>query len=106
MTLHGIILHDGLWRVTKHLSYVEVEWLHAVALLEREVGIASSLTNDIQWSTLALGNLTYMFNVLLVNQQAHTFLTLVGDNLLRAQSLVTDRQLSHINLTAALLNEL
>ena len=82
MALYSIILHDGLWRVTEHLSDIEVERLHTVALLEREVGIASGLTNDIQRSTLALSNLTYMFDMLLVDEQTHTLLTLVGDNLL------------------------
>ena len=82
VTLHRIIFHDGLWRVPEHLSHVEVEGFHTITLLEREVGIASGLTDDIQRSTLTLSNLPHMFDMLLVDKQAHTFLTLVGDDLL------------------------
>ena len=92
--------------MTKHLSNIQIEWLHTVALLEREVGIASGLTYYIQWSTLTLSNLTYMLDMLLVDKQAHTLLTLVSDYLLRTQSLIADRQLGHIDLTTALFNEL
>ena len=82
MALYGIIFHDGLWRVSEHLSHIEVERLHTIALLEREVSIACGLSDYIQRSTLALGNLTYMFDVLLVDEQTHTLLTLVGNDLL------------------------
>ena len=82
MTLYSIVSHDSLRRVAEHLSHIEVEWLHTVALLEREMGIASGLTNHIQRGTLALCNLTDMFDMLFVDEQAHTFLTLVGDDLL------------------------
>ena len=47
-----------------------------------------------------------MFDMLLVDEQSHTLLTLVSNDLLRAQSLVANRQFSHINLTTALLNKL
>ena len=82
MTLYSIIFHNGLWRVPEHLSHIQIKWLHAVALLEREVGIASGFPDYIQRGTLTLGNLTYMFDMLLVDEQAHTLLTLVGDDLL------------------------
>ncbi len=106
MALYSIILHNGLWRVTEHLSNIQIEWLHTIALLEREVGIASGLTYYIQRSTLALSNLSNVLNVLLVDEQAHTLLTLVGNDFLARKGLVTDRQFGHINLTTTLLNEL
>ena len=106
MTLHGIVTHDGLRRVTKHLSHIEIEGLHTVALLEREVGITCGLTNHIQRCTLALSNLTHVFDMLLVDEQSHTLLTFIGNNLLRAQGLVADGQLGHVDLTTALLDEL
>ena len=92
--------------MTKHLGNIQIERLYTVALLEREVGIARGLTNHIQRCTLALCNLTNMFNVLLVDEQSHALLTLVGNNLLGTQRLIADRQLGHINLTTALFNEL
>ena len=92
--------------MTEHLSHVEVEWLHTVSLLEAEVSIASSLTYHVHWSTLTVGNLLYLFNIFFVDEQAHTLLTLVGDDFLSAQSLVTDRQLSHVDFATALFYQL
>ena len=68
--------------MTEHLADLQVEGTNTVALLEAEVRIACCLTYHIQWSTLALGNLTYMVDVLLVDKQAHTLLTLVGNDFL------------------------
>ena len=41
-----------------------------------------------------------------VDEQAHTLLALVGNNLLSRESLVADRQFGHVNLATALLYEL
>ncbi len=70
------------------------------------MGIARRLTNHIQRRTLTLGNLTDVLDMLLVDEQTHTFLTLVGDDLLARERLVADGQLGHIDLTTAFLNEL
>ena len=91
--------------MTEHLSHVEVERTYAVALLKAEVCIAGCLTNNIHRSALALCNLLNVLYVLFLNKQAHAFLTLIGDNLLRRKSLVADRKLGHVNLTTALLDE-
>ena len=92
--------------MTKHLSNIQVERLHAVALLEREVGIAGSLTDHVQRGTLTFGNLTDVLNVFLVDKQTHALLTLVGNDFLRRKRLVANRQLGHVNLATTLLNEL
>ena len=70
------------------------------------MGIAGGFTNYIQRSTLALGNLAHMVDVLLVDEKTHALLTLVGNDFLGRQCLVADRQLSHINLTTTFLNKL
>ena len=44
--------------------------------------------------------------MLLVDEQTHTLLTLVGDDLLARKRLIADGQLGHIDLTTTLLNEL
>ena len=82
MALYGLVHHIGLGRMTEHLGHIEVERLDAVALLEREVGIAGGLTDHIQRGTLALGNLAYMLDMLFVDEQAHALLTLVGNDFL------------------------
>ena len=70
------------------------------------MGIASGLAHHVHRRTLTLGNTTHMLNVLLVDEQTHAFLTLVGDDLLRRQGLVADGQLGHIDLAATLLDQL
>ena len=92
--------------MTEHLSYIEVEWLYAVSLLEAEVSIACSLTNYVHWSTLTVGNLLNLADILLVDEQAHALLALVGDDFLGAQSLVADRQLRHVDFATALFYQL
>ena len=88
--------------MTEHLGYVKVERFNAIALLEREMGVASGLTNHIHRGALALSYLLYVFNMFLVNQQSHALLTLVGNDFLGRQRLVTDGQFGHIYLTATL----
>ncbi len=92
--------------MTEHLSHVEVEWLHAVSLLEAEVSVASSLAHHVHRSTLTVGNLLNLTDIFLVDEQAHALLTLVGDDFLGAQGLVADRQLRHVDFATALLNQL
>ena len=62
--------------------------------------IAGCFTDYVHRSAFAFGNLTYMFNGFFFNQQTHTFLTLVSDDFFSRQSLVTDRQLAHVNHSA------
>ena len=106
MTLYGLIAHDGLGRVAEHLCHIKVERFHAVGLLEREVGVAGSLTYHIERGTLALGNLAHMLNMFLVDEQSHALLTLVGNNLFGTQCLVANGKLAHIYLAATFLDQL
>ena len=66
--LYGLVDHYGLRRMTEHLSYVEVERLHAVSLLEAEVSIASGLTNHVHRSTLTVGNLLNLADIFFVDE--------------------------------------
>ncbi len=105
MPLYGNIAHDGLGRMTEHLRNVEVERTHAVALLEREVRIASGLAHHIHRGTLALGDAAHLLDVLLVDEQSHALLALVGYYLLGAQCLVADGQLCHVDASATFLHQ-
>ena len=91
--------------MAEHLCHVEVEWLNAVALTEREVCIARSLTHHIQRGTLAFGNAAHMFDMLLVDEKSHALLTFVCYYLLCRQRFVADRQFCHVYLATALLNK-
>ena len=56
MPLHSLVTHYCLGAVAEHLSYVKIEWAHAVGLLEGEVGIARGLAHHVERSSLARGN--------------------------------------------------
>ena len=92
--------------MTEHLCHIQIEGFYAIALNEREVGVASGLANHIQRSTFTLGNTAHMVDMLLVDKQSHTLLTLIGNDFLGRQCLVADGQLGHVDTSAALLNQL
>ena len=92
--------------MAEHLGHVQVEGLHAVGLLEGEVGIARGLADDIHRGTFTLSDLADVVDVLLVDEQAHALLTLVGNDLFAGERLVTNGQLGHVDLTATLLYKL
>ena len=68
--------------------------------------VAGSLADNIQRSTLALGNLAHVFDVFLVDEQSHALLALVGYYLLCRQRLVADRQFGHVDASTTFLNQL
>ena len=105
-TLHGLVVHIGFRRMAEHLSHVEVERTDPVTLLKREVGVTGGLAYHIERSTLTLGNLAHMVDMFFLNEQSHTLLALVGDDFLRREGLVADRQLGHVDRTAAFLHQL
>ena len=105
MTFYGLVYHIGFGRRTEHLFYGKVERTYTVSLLESETMITGCFTDYVHWSAFAFGNLTYMFNSLFFNQQTHTFLTFVSDDFFGRQSLVTDRQLAHIDQTTTFFHE-
>ncbi len=103
MTHHGLVGHNGFGGMSEHLGYVQVKRLLTIALYKTEVSITGCLTDDVHRSTFTVGNFPDMIQILLVNQQSHTLLALVADDLLGAESLVPDRQLGHVNLPATIL---
>ena len=88
---HGLIGHDGLGRVSKHLCHIQVERLHAIGLYEREVCVTSGLTHHIQRCALTLGDGLDVIQMSLVDEQSHALLALVGNDFLGAERLITDR---------------
>ena len=92
--------------MAKHLSHIEVERTFAVSLLEGEVGIAGCFANNIKRSALTFCYLAYVFDVLFVDEQAHAFLTFVGDDFLCRKGGVANGKFCHINKSTALFYEL
>ena len=106
MALNGLVLHHCLWSVAEHLRYVEVERTFSIALNEREVSVAGRFADDIHRSTLAVGNLFHVVEVLFVDENAHALLRLVGNYLLGAERLVAYWQLCHVDAAATFAYEL
>ena len=92
--------------MAEHLRHVEVERLHAIALHKREVGVASGLSHHIERRALALGYFAHTLHVLVLDEQAHALLALVGYDFLCRQRLVADRQLRHVYLAATVFHKL
>ena len=57
---YGLIYHDSLRRMTKHLCHIQVKRLHTISLLETEMSITCRLTDHIHRRTFTLGNLLNM----------------------------------------------
>ena len=102
---YGFVYHHRLGRVAEHLRHIQVEGFHTVTLYKREMGIACGLTHYVHRGAFTFGNTTHMFNMFLVDEQAHAFLALVGDDFLGREGLVADRQLRHVNASATLLHQ-
>ena len=102
---HSLVVHIRLGTVAEHLRHVQVERAHPVALLECEMRVAGRLAHDIHRGAFALGNLAHVVDVLLLDEQAHALLRLVGDDFLGRQRLVADGQLRHVNQSAAVLHQ-
>ena len=101
MAFYRLIFHDGLGRMSKHLCHIQVKRFLSISLYEREVSVASGLTYHIQRCTLTFGNRLHVVKMLLVNEQSHALLTLVGNDFLGTERLITNRQLGHVNLSTA-----
>ena len=92
--------------MSEHLGHIEVERLHAIALLEREVGVACGASHHIERCALACGDLLHLVELVVLDEQSHALLALVGNDFLGREGLVADGQLGHVDLAATLLNEL
>ena len=69
------------------------------------MGVTGGLTHHIQRCALTLGDGLDVIQMPLVDEQSHALLALVGDDFLGTERLVTNRQLGHINLSAAVFHE-
>ena len=90
----------------EHLRNIKVEWLYTIFLNEREVRIARCFAYHIHRRTFAFGNATHVVEILLVYQQAHTFLRFVGDDFLCTQRFIANRQLVHVYSAATVFYQL
>ena len=91
--------------MAKHLCHVEVEGPSAVGLLEGEMRVAGGLADHIHRCTLTLGYGTDVVEMLFLNEQSHTLLTLVGNDFFCRKSGVADGQFGHVYETATLFDE-
>ena len=106
MTYDRFIVHVGDRRVAKHLGNIQVKRFHTISLTETEMGITSRFTYYIQRSTFAFSDFSNMFTVLFIDEQTHSFLAFVGNNLFAGQGLVSDRQSGHVNFSTTFFYQL
>ena len=97
MAFYSLVHHISFRRRTEHLIYCQIKWADTISLFKSETGITGSFTYSIHWGTFAVGYLLYVFNSRFINQQPHTFLRLIGNNLFGRQCFVTDRQFVHVD---------
>ena len=104
-TFYRLVNHVSLRRRTEHLVNGQVERTHTVSLFEGKTMVTGCFTYGVHRSTFTFCNLANMFDSLFVDEQAHTFLTFVGDDFLGTQSFVTDRKLVHVNQTTTFFHQ-
>ena len=104
-TCYGHVFHDGFRAGAEHLFYGEVEGTYAVGLFEGKAVIAGGFADGIHGSAFTVGNALYVFDGLFIDEQAHTFLALVGNDFLGAEGGVAHGEFVHMDETAAFLHE-
>ncbi len=67
--------------------------------------VSGSLADDVERCALPFGYLSDVVNIFLVDEEAHAFLALVGDDFLAGKRLVADGEFRHVDNAAAVLNE-
>ena len=97
---YGSVLHDGTGRLAKHVVQLHVDRTLAIVLAEDEAHIVSGLSDHIHGSAFAFGYFAYIFQIFLLHQHPHTFLTLVADYLFGREGRVSDGKPIHVDSSA------
>ena len=105
VAFYSLVYHISLRRRTEHLVYRQVERAYTVGLLEGKAMVARGFAYHIHRGTFAFGYLFHMFDRFFFNQQSHTLLRFVGYDFFCRKCFVSDRQLVHVNQSAAILNQ-
>ena len=92
--------------MAEHLCHVEVEGSAAVSLLEGEVCVAGRFAHHIHRGPFALRDAAYVVEVLLLDEEAHAFLALVGYDFFGREGGVAHGELAHVNQAAAFFHQL
>ena len=77
--------HHSDGRAAKHVLHAEVDRAHAVFVFKYETVVACGLAHNVEWSTLAVGDLADMVDVFFLNHHTHALLRLIADNLLERE---------------------
>ena len=102
----GGVGHHGLGGVAKHVGHLQVDGLHPLAVGEYKTVVARGLADNIHRGALALGDTLHIGDVLGLDDEAHTLLTLVADNLLGRKGRVADREGIDVDAAAGGLDKL
>ena len=105
MTFYGFVYHICLGRWTEHLFYGKIERTYTVRLLESKAVVACRFSDYVHRGTFTFCNLAHMFDSFFFDKKSHTFLAFIGDDFFGRQRFVTDRQLAHVDQTAAFFHQ-
>ena len=101
-----LVHHIGLGRGAEHIRQSQVNGLVSPCLFEGQVHILRGASYDIHRSTLTLGDACDALYIFALDEQAHTLLALVADDLLGGKGLVPDGEGAEVKVSACRLHEL
>ena len=85
--------------------YGKIERTYTVRLLESKAVVACRFSDYVHRGTFTFCNLAHMFDSFFFDKKSHTFLAFIGDDFFGRQRFVTDRQLAHVDQTAAFFHQ-
>ena len=103
-----LILHDRLGGRAEEVAQPQIQRRRCACLLmvKDQLPARLGLPDRVEGGALPFGNGTHALEVLLMDQDAHTLLRLIAQDLLVRERRVTDRQTVDVDLTAGLLHQL
>ena len=103
-----LILHDCLGGGAEEVAQPQIQRRRCAGLLvvKDQLPACLRLPDGVEGGTLPLSNGAYALEVLLMDQDPHTLLRLVAQDLLVGERRVTDRQAVDVDLSTGLLHQL
>ena len=103
-----LILHDRLGSGAEEVTQLQIQCRRCACLpvVKDQLPTCLGLPDGVEGGALPLGNGAHALEVLLMDQDAHTLLRLIAQDLLVRERRITDRQTIDVDLTAGLLHQL
>ena len=106
MAMNGGICHDGFGWTPKHIFKSKIHWFQTSWFwFKRKALIINNFTHNIHRRAFSVGDALEGFNVVLANDQTHSFLRFVADDFLGGKRRVANGQFIQINQTASFFHQ-